>query len=201
MSELERGHEIGCIVRAQVQVRNLKVPGPRFRGYDPSGIVPVQALQLDDGGVAGIREAGERLADVHHRDHPESKNRGDNGISIGFTSHYAMMRARFPGGIEDGAAGENLLIETGRTWSASALAGGLVVRTADGPVRLAQVIVADPCVEFSRWILDFPPTERPDTTVADALRFLGDGVRGLYARLEGTTATISVGDLVELAAG
>jgi hypothetical protein len=191
--------EIGRIVLAQVQVRSLKVPGPRFRAYDPAGIVPVAALRLDDGGVAGIGRDGAVIPDVHHRDHSESKHRGDNGVCIGFTSHYDVMRARFPGGLEDGIAGENLLVETDRTWSAADLAGGLVVRTAAGPVVLQSVIVADPCVEFARFVIDYPPMERPDATVADAVRFLGDGVRGFYAALDGDDATIAVGDVVELA--
>jgi hypothetical protein len=194
------GTEIGRIVRVQVQDRSLKVPGPRFRAYDPAGIVPVATLLLDEGGAAGRQADGSLVADVHHRDHPESKHRGDNGISICFTSHYDAMRARFPGGIEDGQAGENLLIESDRTWSEADLVGGLVVRTADGPVRLEQVIVADPCVEFSRWLLHYPETERADVSVADALRFLCDGVRGFYAALEGVPAAISSGDVVELAA-
>lgn len=197
----EFGIEIGRIVRAQAQVRSLKVPGPRFPAYDPDGIVPVPALLIDGGGVAGLAADGSVVPDVHHAAHPDSRNRGGNGVSIGFTSHYDAMRARFPGGIEDGQAGENLLVETARTWSERDLAGGLIVLTAGGPARLSQVIVADPCVPFSRWLLDFPETERPDDTVSDALRFLGDGVRGFYAELTGAPVRVAVGDRVFLARG
>lgn len=188
--------EIGRIVRLQVQTASLKVPGPRFRAYDPAGIRAVAALLLDGGGVTGLDKAGEPAPDVHHRDHPVSKFRGENGVSVGFTSHYRAMRARFPGGLADGEAGENILVETDETWSAADLAGGLEIATAAGPVVLRSVVVADPCVEFARHLLNWPPEERPDRTVGEAVAFLGDGVRGFYAELAGGPARIVVGDMV-----
>ena len=192
--------ENGRIVLAQVQVQSLKVPGASFGAHDPSGIRSVPALALDEGGVTGIGPIRELIPDVHHRNHPESKNRGDNGVSVGFTSHYDGMRARFPGGLDDGQAGENLLIETNRTWSEFDLGSCLVVHTRSGPVRLRDVIVADPCVEFARWLLDVPVTDRPDASVADPVRFLGTGVRGCYAAVDGVPARVVVGDVVRLAA-
>ncbi len=195
---MEQGMEpIGRIVRLQVQIRSLKQPGPRFRCYDPSGIREVRSLELDGGGVAGIGADGERVPDVHHRDHPESKFRGNNGVSVGFTSHYDLMRGRFPKGIDDGIAGENILVATDRTWSGADLAGGLAIATGDGRLlTLSPVVVADPCVEFSRWVLDWPEDERPGKEVSEALVFLGAGVRGFYAAYEGPPARIAAGDLV-----
>ena len=190
--------EIGRIVRLQVQTSSLKVPGPRFRAYDPAGIRGVAALMLDEGGVTGLDEAGAALPDVHHRDHPASKFRGENGVSVGFTSHYRAMRGRFPGGLGDGEAGENILIETDRTWSEDDLGGCLEVATAVGPVVLRSVVVADPCVEFARHLLKWPPEARPDRTVGEAVAFLGGGVRGFYAELDGAPARIAVGDLVSV---
>ena len=190
--------EIGRIARLQVQITSLKVPGPRFRAYDPAGIRAVAALRLDDGGVTGLDEAGNPVPDVHHRDHPASKYRGENGVSVGFTSHYAVIKGRFPGSLADGEAGENILVETDRTWSEADLTGGLMVSTASGGIRLRSVVVADPCVEFARHLLDWPPDARPDRTVGDAVAFLGNGVRGFYAELDGAPARIAVGDLVSV---
>lgn len=188
---------IGRIVRLQAQVRSLKQPGPRFRCYDPSGIREVLALELDEGGVAGVGPHGDRVPDVHHRDHPASKFRGNNGVSVGFTSHYDLIRGHFPKGLDDGMAGENILVATDRTWSAADVAGGLVVATADGRlVTLSPVVVADPCVEFSRWLLDWPEDERPGKAVSEAVVFLGGGVRGFYASYDGPPARIAVGDLM-----
>lgn len=198
---MEPGMEpIGRVVRLQAQVRSLKQPGPRFRGYDPAGIRDVLALELDAGGVAGIGPHGDRLPDVHHRDHPESKYRGDNGVSIGFTSHYDLMRSRFPRGLDDGMAGENILVATDRTWSAADLAGGIAIATANGRIlTLAPVIVADPCVEFSRWLLAWPEDERPGREVSEAINVLSAGVRGFYASYDGPPARISPGDWLYLA--
>jgi hypothetical protein len=193
---MARGAEIGRIVRLQVQTTSLKVPGHRFRAYDPTGIRAVPSLLLDDGGVAGLDDDGDRVADVHHRDHPASKFRGDNGISVGFTSHYAAMRARFPGALGDGEAGENILVETRRTWSEDDLAGGIEVVTERGVVVLAPVVVAEPCVEFARHLLDWPRDARPDRTVSDAVGFLGKGVRGFYAQAGDGRSRIDLGDRV-----
>lgn len=195
---MERGMDpIGQIIRLQAQARSLKQPGPRFRSYDPSGIREVLALELDDGGVFGIGPHGQRVADVHHRDHPESKFRGNNGVSVGFTSHYDLMRGRFPRDLDDGIAGENILVATDRAWSAGDLAGGLAIATTGGRIlSLSPVVVADPCVEFSRWVLDWPDDERPGKEVSEALVFLGAGVRGFYAAYDGQPARIAVGDRV-----
>lgn len=175
---------IGSIVRVQVQAEPLKRERAGDRGgrwYDPAPIHAVDALRLDAGGVHGGDDTGAMVHDVHHRDHPRSRNRGGNGISLGFTAHYEVMRAAFGAHLADGVAGENLLIASDRTWTAAELAGGVVVETAGGPVRLAQVIVASPCVEFTKFCLGLDAAERSDRRVTDALRLLDGGVRGFYA--------------------
>src|ERR671917_846382 len=86
---------IGTVVRLQVQESSLKV-GVKPRRYDPAPIQSVPAISLSAAGVVGLAENGERIVDVHHREHPSSKNRGgENGISLGFTAHYLAMRRRF----------------------------------------------------------------------------------------------------------
>ena len=191
---------IGSIVRLQVQEVSLKVAGPRWRRYDPAGLRSVRVLELNDGGVRGWTDESAPLDDVHHRDHPSSKNRGgENGISVGFTSHYCAMRERFGNHLGDGIAGENILVETDALLTESELAGGIVVMTADGrEIRLDRIFPAAPCVEFSRYALQFPDDARPDETVAEALRFLNDGTRGYYASYHGPTTRISLGDRVLL---
>src|SRR4051794_39648303 len=124
-------NQIGPIVKLSVQVRSLKVPGPRFRAYDPAGLVEVPRLTLTDAGVVGEDAAGTTLADVHHRDHPAGKYRGENPISIGFTSHYEVMRERFGAHVVDGIAGENILIGTDRVWTEDELAAGVAIELHD----------------------------------------------------------------------
>jgi hypothetical protein len=190
---------IGTIVRLQVQESSLKV-GDKPRRYDPAPIRSVPALRVSAAGVVGLAESGESILDVHHHDHPASKNRGgENGISLGFTGHYGEMRQRFGQHLADGIAGENILIEADRQFVVDELAAGVVVEGNDGRwLELRPVIVAAPCVEFSRYALKFPEDARPDATVTEALRFLDAGTRGFYATYKGEPAVIEVGARVFL---
>ena len=188
---------VGQVVRLQVQESSLKVgDGPRRR-YDPSPIRSVPALQLDERGVTGLTEWGEDVADVHNRDHPSSKNRGGNGVSVLFTGHYAAMREGFGPHLLDGIAGENILVACEQLVGEEDLAAGLIVETGDGQrVILRRLVVAAPCVEFARHALRFPDDARPDLTVTEAVLFLNDGMRGYYAAYDGPPTVIRVGDKV-----
>ena len=185
---------IGRIERLQVQTRSLKVGERPRSGYDPSPIRTVPALRLDSGGVTGIDDGD--IADVHHRDHPESKYRGENGISVGFTSHYVAMRSRYPH-IDDGIAGENILVAASQPLDPEDVAAGLVIAAADGEIWLREIVPAPPCVEFAKFCNQYPLDAKADKTVAETVRFLSDGRRGYYATLEHAESTpIVVGDPV-----
>jgi len=190
---------IGTVVRLQIQEASLKV-GSTPRRYDPAPIRSVPTLSLSPGGVVGLAENGETVIDVHHHDHPASKNHGgENGISLGFTAHYVAMRQRFGQHLRDGIAGENILIEVDRQFSVGDLADGVVIEGAGGRrLELRPVIVAAPCVEFSRYAQKFPDGARPDATVSEALRFLDAGMRGFYATYAGEPAIVEVGARVML---
>jgi hypothetical protein len=192
-------HASGTVVRLQVQESSLKV-GVKPRRYDPAPLRSVPAIGLSAAGVVGLAENGESIVDVHHREHPSSKNRGgENGISLGFTGHYREMRQRFGQHLRDGIAGENILIEVDRQFQVEDLANGVVVEGADErPLELRPVIVAAPCVEFSRYALKFPDGARPDATVTEALRFLDAGMRGFYATYGGEPAVVELGARVFL---
>jgi hypothetical protein len=192
-------HAIGTVVRLQVQESSLKV-GVKPRRYDPAPLRSVPAISLSAAGVVGLAENGESIVDVHHRDHPSSKNRGgENGISLGFTGHYREMRQRFGQHLRDGIAGENILIAVDRQFQVEDLANGVVVEGADErPLELRPVIVAAPCVEFSRYALKFPDGARPDATVTEALRFLDAGMRGFYTTYKGESAVVELGARVFL---
>jgi hypothetical protein len=185
---------IGTIVRLQVQESSLKV-GAKPRRYDPAPIRSVPAISLSSSGVVGLTENGESIVDVHHHDHPASKNRGgENGISLGFTAHYLAMRERFGQHLSDGIAGENILVSVDRLVPAEELAHGVVVEGIDGRrLELRPVIVAAPCVEFARYALKFPDGARPDATVTEALRYLDAGMRGFYATYQSEPAVVEVG--------
>lgn len=191
---------IGQVVRLQVQVSSLKVGESPCRWYDPAPIRVVPTLTLNENGVVGRAETGDTILDVHNATHPASRNQaGGNGISFGFTSHYGAMRARFGNHLPDGIAGENILVATERMFTEADFAAGLHVETDDGVmIDLEQVIIAEPCVEFSRYALRYPLDAPSDRAVTDALSFLREGTRGFYATYRDALATIAVGASVYL---
>lgn len=191
---------LGTIIRLQYQRGHLKVPGVdrRYRQYDPANIVTTDELRFTpDGPETGPVDAP--VFDVHHRLHPDSRNRGDNGVSINLTGHYHLMRERLGERITEGVAGENILIEHEGVLTEADLAGGLAVETRGGLALIDEIIVATPCVEFSRYALDYPADQPPNRLVADTVAFLNDGVRGFYATMR-EPATVRVGDRVFLRA-
>jgi MOSC domain len=137
---------------------------------------------------------GTEIIDVHNVSHPQSRNGGANGISVGFTAHYAAMRAHFGAHLSDGIAGENILVETASTIKLSDLGKRLVFQNQAGTfVYLDNLLVAPPCEPFSRFALrQSPPVEA--ATMKATLQFLDDGTRGFYA--VPLSGTIQSGDKV-----
>lgn len=191
---------IGNIVRLQVQESSLKAGERPHRWYDPSPIRSVPALLVDASGAIGRTADGAAILDVHNRTHPASKNSdGVNDLSVGFTSHYVAMRARFGDHLPDGIAGENILVATDRMFTEAEFAAGIHIETAGGAhIHLEAVIVAKPCVEFSRYVLRLPLDVPSDRAVSDALNFLHKGTRGFYTTYQGTPVEIAVGARVFL---
>jgi len=188
---------LGEIIRLQIQTTSLKVGERPHTRYDPAGIVSVPRLGLEPGGVNGFTDDGTRLNDVHHAQHPRSKSRGTNAISVLFTAHYDEIRNRFGDWLADGIAGENILVRCDRHLSELELRSGIRIASSDGAIiDLERVIVADPCVEFSRYAMRFPDDQRPDRSVTEAVQYLSDGMRGYYAIYQGAPVSIRPGDLV-----
>lgn len=190
---------IGRIKLVQIQRSSLKAGERPNRYYDPAPLLPVDGLLLSPGGVVGQSAGGEQLVDVHNAEHPSSKNvRGINGISIGFTSHYREMRERYGSHLADGIAGENILVQSDRSFALADLGQRLVIQTATGAlVHLADLQVAAPCNEFSQFAAS--QGERlPPEVIKATLQFLNDGRRGFYATLASapSDAIVRAGDLV-----
>jgi hypothetical protein len=173
--------EIGTVVRLQIQRKSLKVGEKPFRTYDPSPLLSVTRLNVTSQGAIALLPDGGEVIDVHHANHPESKYAGDNSLSIGFTLNYAQMRERFGDHLFDGCAGENVLIQTDRPINLNDLRRGLLLRcAADTFLRLDQISVAHPCVEFSRYSTQLPQAEKDSSTIKATLQFLEGGLRGYY---------------------
>ncbi len=190
---------IGPIARVQVQRSSLKLGERPHRWFEPTPITRVMALRVDGDGVTGIGANGELIVDVHNRTHPQSKFRGENGVSVGFTAHYARMRERFGERLTEGIAGENILVQSDGMLSADDLAGGLVIATDRGEFTLEQIVVAAPCVEFAKFASDYAPSDTPDRQITEAVDFLHRGMRGFYTTIAATSlqpAIIRPGDLV-----
>jgi hypothetical protein len=188
---------IGRVLRLQVQTESLKFTTGREKRYDTRALVSVPELVLAGHGVTGRPDSGDDVPDVHHRDHPASTFRGENGISIGFTSHYAAMRDRFGDHLTDGIAGENILIETEDIVHDSDVQTGLLIDAVDGrQALLGDISVATPCVPFSRFAFQLADEAKPDRALIGALQFLNDGMRGFYLTLRGELVVIAIGAAV-----
>ena len=177
---------LGTVVRLQVQRSRLK-PGPSgTRVYDPSPLLQVDALEVGPRGVVGLTADGPVL-DVHHADHPDSRNRRMvNGLSLLPRAHYDALQARYGSHLVEGVAGEGLLLETDGPWGERDALGPMWLETADGELlELPDVMVAAPCVEFSRFCLGLP-LGALGPELEQALTDLDGGTRGFLARVRGT---------------
>lgn len=185
--------KLGTICRLQVQRESLKQGDRANRVYDPAGIVEVPALRVEPGGAIGLTATGE-IRDIHHADHPASRNRGGlNGISVNVTGNYAVMTARFGPHVALGVAGENIIVQYDELLRADGLGDTLLIRTHEGSMlTLEDVIPAPPCEPFTRYALadDFAPAQ----WVKETLQFLNDGLRGYYVTVSKTPVVIRPGD-------
>jgi hypothetical protein len=193
---------LGEIMRLQVQRSTLKVPAGAAAAhpvhYDPGPLFEVASLLLAPGGSFGVLDSGEQIMDVHHTEHPHSKNANRrNDLSLGFSQHYAAMRQRFGAHLVDGIAGENILVRSNREVNLDELAAGVLIETKDAiRVTLESVIVAEPCVPFTRFSLSLAATDPSGPDVTEGLRFLREGRRAFYATYEGTPIQLRLGDRV-----
>jgi hypothetical protein len=192
--------DLGHIVRLQVQRSSLKTGEKPTRVYDPTPLLTVDRLALGPDGTLGEGRDGSWVVDVHHRAHPRTKNDdGVHGVSLGFTSHYALMRDRFGDRITVGCAGENIIVETERRIAFEDLEGGVVLLTPDGRelARLNVLQVAEPCRPFSGWALGDVVEAR---VLKETLQFLEGGTRGYYCQGTGS-GIVAVGDRVAVLDG
>lgn len=192
---------LGPIIRLQVQAEKIKSGDGIHERYTPQAhLTRVERLRLDSGGVTGLTVNGETVPDVHHRDHPRSRFRGTNGISILTTGHYAKMRERFGDHLINGIAAESILVDSDRVLTLDDFAEGIVIGEGENAISIGPWSVAHPCAPFSRFAARFPDDAKPDRRLTEALRFLDDGTRGFYGVLDNQPGEreIRLGDMVYL---
>ncbi len=186
------------IVRLQVQRTPVKIGRAPLRQYEPAAIVPVVSITAGPRGVQGVTADGELIIDVHHQDHPQSRDRkGKAGILFMGTGDYDALRERYGEHLVDGIAGETVLLDAPQGLAGRALPRTVTVTTAAGPLELHAVRPADPCVEFSRFCLRQQVSAEVDDAVRKTLIDLDGGARG-YRSIASANGTISVGDVVTI---
>jgi len=186
------------IVRLQVQRGPVKVGKAPLRSYRPTAIVSVDRIVAGPRGVHGLTADGAEILDVHHQDHPQSRDpKGRAGVLFMGTGDYIALRERYGDHVVDGIAGETVLVDAPAGLAPLSLPSVVTVSTADGSLELRDVREAGPCVEFSRFCLRQEPSPTVDDAVRQALVDLDHGARG-YRSVAADVATIRLGDLVTI---
>jgi hypothetical protein len=184
---------LGEIVRLQIQRSSLTIGSGPTRYFDPAALLVVEEMFLTVGGACAPAADGGCLIDVHHAAHPFSRSRGENTLCFGFAKHYAALRAHFGDSFTFGCAAENIIIDgPAPRITLADVSAGLVIETANGPATLGNVVVAAPCMPFSKFALREPAASTE--AIKAALQFMDHGMRGFYCTLAGPkTATIRLG--------
>ena len=191
---------LGKVKLVQVQPSGLIIETSSGYFYDASRRVEVGRILITSHGIEAILPEGEHVLDIHHIDHPDKAYDNDDLVSIGFTSHYNAMRARFGEHMVDGIAGENIIIEYGEeVWLEDLGQQIAIENTETGHRTLLDVICfAPPCDEFSHFAAQSQQERLPAAELKATLQFLNDGRRGFLLVLsEGQeAATVQPGDRV-----
>ncbi len=192
--------ELGRVKLVQVQPSGLIIETPSGYFYDASRRLEVDYIEITPLGIEATTPDGEHVLDIHHISHPDKAYDNDDLVSIGFTSHYEAMRARFGEHMVDGTAGENIIIDyEAEVWSED-LGKGIAIENQDTGHRtlLGLMSFAAPCREFSLFATQSQHERLPADRLKDTLQFLGDGRRGFLLVMSDAqeTALVRRGDSV-----
>ena len=179
---------IGEITMLQIQLHVMTDRG----SYETDALVECDRLRLTPGGVYGFFE-GAWIVDRHHRHHPDAKYwHADEVLSFGFSSHYEVMWDMFRR-TALGRGGENVIVDAQQMMTQDAIAGGLRIEATHGAIELRSPQIAEPCVEFTRYM-----TNRPDADAGELKPWrekLRSGVRGFVVGVDHQEPfDISLGD-------
>ena len=154
----------------------------RMGGYDLDALLEADQLKLTPDGAFGLSNRG-WIMDRHHRHHPDSKRwHASDTLSFGFTSHYDHMWDLFRA-TPLGIGGENIIVDATDMLTIEDISGGLKIETDHGTVEFNSPEVAEPCVEFTRFM-----TERSDANARELKPWreqLRNGVRGYVVGIQG----------------
>jgi hypothetical protein len=186
---------IGEIQLLQMQLYAMTGSG----AYDLDALIEADKLRLTPDGFYGL--SGQSwIMDRHHRHHPDSRYwHASEVLSFGFTSHYDHMWDLF-GTKPLGIAGENIIVDAPSMLTIDDIAGGVMIETANGTAEFQAPEVAEPCVEFTRFLTDRPDADaRELKPLREQLR---NGVRGYVVAVQDDEPfEVSAGDRVSVKAG
>jgi hypothetical protein len=192
--------ELGQVKLTQVQPTGLIINTSSGSTYDPSRRLEVNHLLITPQGIEATTPDGKRVLDIHHTDHPQTRSVGGDGVSIGFTSHYAAIRTRFGEHMLDGIAGENITIENeDEIWLEDLGQQIAIVNPGSGRKTLLDVKgYAAPCEEFCHFAAGSQHERLPADRLKATLQFMGNGRRGFLLVLSDgqQSAQIQPGDSV-----
>jgi hypothetical protein len=192
--------ELGRVKLVQVQPSGLIIDTPSGSYYDASRRVEVEKLIITSLGIEATTSSGDHVLDIHHINHPDKAYDDDDLVSIGFTSHYEAMRGRFGEHMEDGTAGENIIIEYDQEVWMEDLDQKIAIENAEtGQKILLDVLsFAAPCEEFSYFVANSQYEKLPAAELKATLQFLNNGRRGFLLVLGAgqEVATVQAGDRV-----
>lgn len=196
--------KIGQVKFVQVQKNNLKSnEGTPTSSFSPQAIEHMAYLRLSADGIIGVRADDTNVIDVHHTMHSTSRNTGSNGISAGFTPHYAAIQARFGQHVMVGAGGENIMIETAERFPPEYIGRQLVIQSSATQKETYFTVNRSvaPCQEFSKFCTQNP--QLGGAEMKETLQFLSDGQRGMMLALAPDQGHIIIqaGDVVYLVDG
>ncbi len=174
---IEKLNLLGYVKLTQLQPTGLIINTPSGEFYDPSRRVVVDSLQISPLGIEAITPDGEHVLDIHHIDHPDKKYDNDDLVCIGFSSHYAAMRARFGEHMVDGVAGENIIIQAEKEIWPEELGQRIGFESSEtGDITFLDVVkYAAPCEEFSHFVAQSQHQRLPAAELKATLQFLGNG--------------------------
>jgi len=197
---VENIRELGRVKLVQVQPSGLIIETPSGYYYDVSRRVEVEKLLITSLGIEATTAKGEHVLDIHHINHPEKEYDNDDLVCIGFTSHYEAMRDRFGQHLEDGTAGENIIIEYDQEVWKDDLGQQIAIEDVEtGNKTLLDVLsYAAPCEEFSHFAANSQHEKLPAAELKKALQFLNNGRRGFLLVLSDgqEVGTVQAGDRV-----
>lgn len=189
--------EIGRVQFVQIQRSSLKLGNASHEYYDPAALLRSDHLAVSAAGAFAVMPDESYIVDIHNAMHPHTRHNrdSDNGLSVGFTSHYQAMREQFGAHLTDGIAGENIIIETARRFSLADLGDQIAFQNpvSGQVIRLNVPKMAAPCTPFSQFCMCQP--DLGGQPLKETLQFLHNGMRGFLVALPDMPyATINAGD-------